>query len=99
MSQKAVQHGRKKMGRCNAFLPNGLYQQWIFVSGITIRFNRFGAIRIERLNTYVPNLWIVALAALLFSPHGWLNFPLVHATILMLTVSLGIRLFYFQLTF
>ena len=54
----------------------------IYVFGITNRFNRKGAKRKERMNTYVTNLGIVALAALLCWAIGWQNFLLVQTPIL-----------------
>ncbi|GIN69262.1 hypothetical protein J41TS2_46830 [Bacillus sonorensis] len=71
----------------------------IYVFGITNRFNRKGAKRKERMNTYVTNLGIVALAALLCWAIGWQNFLLVQAPIFMISGSLGIWMFYIQHTF
>ncbi|ANB82779.1 MULTISPECIES: Delta(5) desaturase DesA [Bacillus amyloliquefaciens group] len=71
----------------------------IYVFGITNRFNRKGAKRKERMNTYVTNLGIVALAALLCWAIGWQNFLLVQTPIFMISGSLGIWMFYIQHTF
>ncbi|MBU8583845.1 MULTISPECIES: fatty acid desaturase [Bacillus] len=71
----------------------------IYVFGITNRFNRKGAKRKERMNTYVTNLGIVALTALLCWAIGWQNFLLVQAPIFMISGSLGIWMFYIQHTF
>ncbi|MDA7026570.1 fatty acid desaturase [Bacillus sp. CLL-7-23] len=71
----------------------------IYVFGVTNRFNRKGAKRKERVNTYVTNLGIVALAALLCWTIGWQNFLLVQVPIFMISGSLGIWIFYIQHTF
>ncbi len=71
----------------------------IYVFGIANRFNRKGAKRKERMNTYVTNLGIVALAALLCLAVGWQNFLLVQVPIFMISGSLGIWMFYIQHTF
>ncbi|MEC2352092.1 fatty acid desaturase, partial [Bacillus velezensis] len=71
----------------------------IYVFGITNRFNRKGAKRKERMNTYVTNLGIVALAALLCWAIGWQTFLLVQTPIFMISGSLGIWMFYIQHTF
>lgn len=71
----------------------------IYVFGITNRFNRKGAKRKERMNTYVTNLGIVTLAALLCWVIGWQNFLLVQVPIFMISGSLGIWMFYIQHTF
>lgn len=71
----------------------------IYVFGITNRFNRKGAKRKERMNTYVTNLGIAALTALLCWAIGWQNFLLVQAPIFMISGSLGIWMFYIQHTF
>lgn len=70
-----------------------------YVFGITNRFNCKGGKRKERMNTYVTNLGIVALAALLCWAIGWKNFLLVQTPIFMISGSLGIRMFYIQHTF
>ena len=71
----------------------------IYVFGIANRFNRKGAKRKERMNTYVTNLGIVVLAALLCWAIGWQNFLLVQVPIFMISGTLGIWLFYIQHTF
>lgn len=71
----------------------------IYVFGITNRFNRKGAKLKERMNTYVTNVGIVALTALLCWAIGWQNFLLVQAPIFMISGSLGIWMFYIQHTF
>ncbi len=72
----------------------------IYVFGITNRFNRKGAKRKERMNTYVTNLGIVALAKhFLCWAIGWQTFLLVQTPIFMISGSLGIWMFYIQHTF
>lgn len=51
------------------------------------------------MNTYVTNLGIVALAALLCLAVGWQNFLLVQVPIFMISGSLGIWMFYIHHTF
>ena len=51
------------------------------------------------MNTYVTNLGIVALTALLCWAIGWVNFLLIQAPIFMISGSLGIWMFYIQHTF
>lgn len=63
------------------------------------RFNRKDAKKKERNNTYLTNILIVALAALLCWAIGWQSFLLVQGTIFFLSGSVGIWLFYVQHTF
>lgn len=71
----------------------------IFVFLITNRFNRKGAKRKERMNTYITNISIVALVAIMGFTLGWQSFLLVQGTIFMVSGSAGIWLFYVQHTF
>lgn len=71
----------------------------IYVFGITNRFNRKGAKRKERMNTYFTNIMILAIIALLCWAIGWQAFLLVQLPIFMISGSLGIWLFYIQHTF
>lgn len=68
----------------------------IFVFLIQYRFNAKGARRKERLNTYVTNVLIVALYALLIWAIGWKAFVMVHGPIFYISGVLGIWLFYVQ---
>lgn len=63
------------------------------------RFNRRGAKRKERLNTYLTNLLIVIVYALLILAIGWKAFLLVQVPIFYFASMLGIWLFYVQHTF
>lgn len=63
------------------------------------RFNRKGARRKERINTYITNLSIAALAGLLCYAIGWQAFLLVQGPIFLISGSAGVWLFYVQHTF
>lgn len=71
----------------------------IYVFLITNRFNRKGARWKERMNTYITNLFIVALVGWLCWTIGWQAFLLVHGPIFWIAGSIGIWLFYVQHTF
>ncbi len=71
----------------------------IFVFLIENRFNRKKARKNERLNTYITNLGIVGLAAILCWAIGWQSFLLVQGTIFMVSGIAGVWLFYVQHTF
>ncbi|MEC1261320.1 fatty acid desaturase DesE [Bacillus swezeyi] len=71
----------------------------IYVFLITNRFNKKGARRKERVNTYLTNLAIVALAALCCLIFGWQSFLLVQGPIFLISGSIGVWLFYVQHTF
>ncbi|GAB6929105.1 fatty acid desaturase [Paenibacillus sp. JCM 10914] len=60
------------------------------------RFNRKGARRKEKINTYVTNVAIVVLYAVLCWAIGWQAFLLVQAPIFFFSGMLGIWLFYVQ---
>ena len=68
----------------------------IFLYLIVSRFNRKGAKRKERLNTYLINASIVALYAILIGLVGWQAFLIIQLPILLIAGSLGIWLFYVQ---
>ncbi|WP_214627932.1 fatty acid desaturase [Paenibacillus agaridevorans] len=68
----------------------------IFVFVLQYRFNRNGARRKERLNTYLMNALIVAVYALLGWALGWQQFLMVQFPIFYLSGVLGIWLFYVQ---
>lgn len=63
---------------------------------IQYRFNRRGARRKERLNTYLTNVLIAGLYALLVWAIGWQAFLMIQGPIFFLSGSLGIWLFYVQ---
>ncbi|OIK16896.1 fatty acid desaturase [Bacillus sp. MUM 116] len=81
----------------NPFVMFGLGPIYVFL--LKNRFNRRGARKKERMNTYLTNILIVALAGLLCWAVGWQAFLLVQGTIFMLSGSAGIWLFYVQHTF
>jgi acyl-lipid omega-6 desaturase (Delta-12 desaturase) len=81
----------------NPFVMFGLGPIYVFL--LKNRFNRKGARKKERMNTYLTNVLIVALAGLLCWAVGWQAFLLVQGTIFMLSGSAGIWLFYVQHTF
>ncbi|WP_286230062.1 fatty acid desaturase [Neobacillus mesonae] len=71
----------------------------IYVFLLKNRFNRKGARQKERNNTYLTNILILALAALLCWAIGWQSFLFVQGTIFMISGAAGIWLFYVQHTF
>ncbi|AGX02917.1 hypothetical protein B14911_16120 [Bacillus sp. NRRL B-14911] len=71
----------------------------IYVFGITNRFNRKGAKPKERMNTYITNLGIAAVAGLVCWAIGWQNCLLVQVPTFMISGTLGVWLFYIQHTF
>lgn len=71
----------------------------IYVFVLKNRFNRKGARKKERMNTYLTNVLIVALIGLLSWAVGWQSFLLVQGSIFFLSGSVGIWLFYVQHTF
>ncbi|NRD79770.1 fatty acid desaturase [Bacillus sp. BRMEA1] len=81
----------------NPFVMFGLGPIYVFL--LKNRFNRKGARKKERMNTYLTNILIVALAGFLCWAVGWQAFLLVQGTIFMLSGSAGIWLFYVQHTF
>ncbi len=68
----------------------------IAIFGVDYRFNRKGARRKEKLNTYLTNISIVALYALLCWAVGVKAFLLIQGPIFFLSGMLGIWLFYVQ---
>ncbi|WP_299090586.1 fatty acid desaturase [uncultured Metabacillus sp.] len=71
----------------------------IYVFLIMNRFNKKGARKKERLNTYITNLSIAALAGILCWTLGVEAFLLIQGPIFLISGSLGIWLFYVQHTF
>jgi acyl-lipid omega-6 desaturase (Delta-12 desaturase) len=70
---------------------------WVFL--IKNRFNRKGARKKERMNTYLVNVLIAAVTALLCVTVGWQQFLIVQGSIFMISGAAGIWLFYVQHTF
>lgn len=68
----------------------------IYLYLISNRFNRKGARRKERMNTYLINASIVAIYSLLIWVIGWQAFLIIQLPILLVAGSLGIWLFYVQ---
>ncbi|SCC36293.1 fatty acid desaturase [Bacillus mycoides] len=81
----------------NPFVMFGLGPIYVFL--LKNRFNRKGARKKERMNTYLTNVLIVALVGLLCWAIGWQSFLLVHGAIFLIAGSIGIWLFYVQHTF
>lgn len=81
----------------NPFVMFGLGPIYVFL--LKNRFNRKGARQKERMNTYLTNIIIVAVVAILCWAIGWQSFLLVHGTIFLIAGSVGIWLFYVQHTF
>ncbi|WP_026693511.1 fatty acid desaturase [Peribacillus kribbensis] len=71
----------------------------IYVFLIKNRFNRKGARKKEKRNTYLTNVLIVVLAGVLCLAVGWQSFLLVQGSIFLISGSVGIWLFYVQHTF
>ncbi|MFD0829332.1 fatty acid desaturase [Neobacillus sp. M.A.Huq-85] len=81
----------------NPFVMFGLGPIYVFL--LKNRFNRKGAKKKERLNTYLTNVLIVAIIGLLIWAIGWQSFLLVEGSIFLLSGAVGIWLFYVQHTF
>ncbi|KKI89862.1 fatty acid desaturase [Bacillus sp. SA1-12] len=81
----------------NPFVMFGLGPIYVFL--IMNRFNKKGARRKERINTYITNLSIAALAGILCWTLGIEAFLLIQGPIFLISGSLGIWLFYVQHTF
>ncbi|MBO1510670.1 fatty acid desaturase [Metabacillus bambusae] len=81
----------------NPFVMFGIGPIYEFL--IKNRFNKKGARRNERINTYITNLSIVVLIAFLCWALGTQSFLLIQGPIFLISGSLGIWLFYVQHTF
>ncbi len=81
----------------NPFVMFGLGPIYEFL--IKNRFNKKGARRNERLNTYLTNIAVVALIVFFCWLLGTVPFLLVQVPIFLISGSLGIWLFYVQHTF
>lgn len=78
----------------NPFIMFGLGPIYIFL--IDYRFNRKNAGLKERINTYLTNLGIAALAGSLCWMIGWQEFLLVQGPIFLISGAAGVWLFYVQ---
>lgn len=63
---------------------------------VQYRFNRKGAKRKERVNTYVVNISIVVIYSLLIWAIGWQAFVMIQGPVFFVAGCLGIWLFYVQ---
>ncbi|MFP4979099.1 fatty acid desaturase [Paenibacillus sp. CN-4] len=68
----------------------------IVVFLVQYRFNRRGAKRKEKLNTYMTNALIAVLYGLLIWLIGWQSFVLIQGTVMFIAGLMGIWLFYVQ---
>ena len=71
----------------------------IYMVLVLNRFNRDDAKKKERMNTYVTNVVLVTICAILIAVFGWQTFLLVHGVTLFIAGALGIWLFYIQHTY
>jgi omega-6 fatty acid desaturase (delta-12 desaturase) len=78
----------------NPLVMFGLGPIAVFI--VQYRFNRKGAKRKERLNTYLMNILIVGFYALMCLTLGWQSFLLVQFPVFYLAGAMGIWLFYVQ---
>lgn len=78
----------------NPLVMFGVGPAYVFL--VEYRFNRKGAGRNERLNVYLTNLGILALAGLMSWVVGWQAFLLVHGPIFLVSGAAGFWLFYVQ---
>ncbi|SDJ84182.1 fatty acid desaturase [Sediminibacillus albus] len=78
----------------NPLVMFGLGPIYLFM--VDNRFNRKGARKKERLNTYLINVSIAAIYGLLIWAIGWQALVIIQGTILFVSGSLGIWLFYVQ---
>jgi acyl-lipid omega-6 desaturase (Delta-12 desaturase) len=78
----------------NPLIMFGLGPLYLFL--ISNRFNRKGAKRKERINTYVINVSIAVIYALLIWAVGWQAFLIIQLPILFIAGAAGIWLFYVQ---
>lgn len=71
----------------------------LFMVLVLNRINRDDAKKKERVNTYLTNVVVVALTAVMIIVFGWQAFFLIHGVTLFVAGSLGIWLFYIQHTY
>ena len=78
----------------NPLIMFGFGAVYLFL--ISYRFNRKGARKKERYNTYLTNLLLVGVISLLCWWLGWKSFLLVHGPIFLIAGTAGVWLFYVQ---
>ncbi|MFJ8266992.1 fatty acid desaturase [Peribacillus asahii] len=78
----------------NPLVMFGLGPAYLFL--VSNRFNRKGARKKERINTYVTNVSVIVLYALLCLAIGWQAFLMIQLPIMFVSGLLGIWLFYVQ---
>ncbi|WHX25843.1 fatty acid desaturase [Virgibacillus halodenitrificans] len=78
----------------NPIIMFGFGPLYLFL--LSNRFNRKGAKRKERLNTYLINVSIMVIYSLLIWVVGWQAFLMIQLPILFVSGALGIWLFYVQ---
>lgn len=78
----------------NPLVMFGLGPLYLFL--VANRFNRKGAKKKERMNTYITNVAIVILYSLMIWAIGWQAFLIINLPILYVSGMLGIWLFYVQ---
>ncbi|KGP92638.1 fatty acid desaturase [Pontibacillus chungwhensis BH030062] len=78
----------------NPLVMFGLGPLYLFL--IANRFNRKGAKKKERMNTYITNVAVVVLYSLMIWAIGWQAFLIINLPILYVSGVLGIWLFYVQ---
>ncbi|SDN81149.1 fatty acid desaturase [Halobacillus aidingensis] len=78
----------------NPIVMFGLGPLYLFL--VSNRFNRKGAKKKERINTYVTNIAVVALYSLIIWAIGWEAFLIIQIPVLYVSGVLGIWLFYVQ---
>ncbi|WP_026582763.1 fatty acid desaturase [Bacillus sp. J33] len=81
----------------NPLIMFGLGPIYVFL--LKNRFNRKGARKNERMNTYLTNATIAGLYALMCLAIGWEAFLMVQGPIFLISGAAGIWLFYVQHTF
>ncbi|MFD2682429.1 fatty acid desaturase [Bacillus seohaeanensis] len=81
----------------NPFVMLGLGPIYVFL--LKNRFNRKGARKKERMNTYLVNGIIAFAVAVLCLLVGWQSFLIVQGSIFMISGAAGVWLFYVQHTF
>lgn len=78
----------------NPLVMFGLGPAYLFL--VSNRFNRKGARKKERVNTYVTNVSVIVLYTLLCLAIGWQAFLMIQLPIMFVSGLLGIWLFYVQ---
>jgi len=78
----------------NPLVMFGLGPVYLFL--VSNRFNRKGARKKERINTYVTNVSVIVLYTLLCLAIGWQAFLMIQLPIMFVSGLLGIWLFYVQ---